>query len=161
MSMIGNYISVAPDDVAKVQTAGSFAENLIDGDDGELSLSIEKSWQAIHFVLNGDPWECKGPLGNAVLGGREVGEDMGYGPARFLTPAEVAETAKALEEVTTEQFTERLSKANFKKAEIYVFNDEDPNDPDIVEELVGYFEDVKKFFREAANKKNGMLLFIG
>ena len=160
MSMMGNYISVTPDDVEKIKADEGHVEELLDQSDGELALCIEKSWQAIHYVLNGDPWKGSGPLGNAVLGGRDVGEDMGYGPARFLTPDEVSETAKALDSITVAKFTEMLSKVNFEAGEIYVFSGEDPNDPDIVEELGGYYGDVRTFFHDAANGKRGMLLFL-
>ncbi len=33
-------------------------------------------------------------LSQAILGGAEIGEDLGYGPARYLTPGHVSETAK-------------------------------------------------------------------
>jgi hypothetical protein len=38
-----------------------------------------------------------GPLGQAVFSGTEVGEDQGYGPARYFTPAQVTEIASALQ----------------------------------------------------------------
>jgi hypothetical protein len=36
----------------------------------------------------------------------------------------------------------------------------DPTDPDKIEWLAGYFDDLKRFFDDAANKKHGMLLFL-
>jgi len=38
-----------------------------------------------------------GPLGQAVFGGTEIGEDQGYGPARYFSPAQVAEIAAAFQ----------------------------------------------------------------
>ncbi len=126
-----------------------------------MALSIEKSWQAIHYILNGDPWQGTGPLGNTVLGGREIGEDLGYGPARFLTPEQVKETSKALDAFTPEQFTERLRDADFEANDIYVFSGEDPNDPDVIEELVGYYGDIRTFFKNSAGKNHGIVLYLG
>lgn len=160
MSMNGCYISVKPTDVEKLQANDEFVDQIIEESDSD-ALSIEKSWQAIHFLLNADPWKCTaGPLGNAVLGGRDVGEDMGYGPARFLTPEEVSATATALEAIDTEQFANRVTQADFRSADIYVFSEENPKDPDIVAELVGYYGEIRSLFRDAASKQHGMLLYI-
>jgi hypothetical protein len=63
-------------------------------------LRIDKSWHGIHFLLTGSAWGGKPPLSNAVLGGKEFGQDLGYGPARYLTPDQVKEVAAALDEIT-------------------------------------------------------------
>src|SRR5262245_9012884 len=56
-------------------------------------LDIDKTWAAIHFLLTGEtPYadEPRTPLGDAVFGGNWLGDvDVGCGPARYLTPAEV------------------------------------------------------------------------
>jgi hypothetical protein len=75
-------------------------------EDGRLSrsLDIDKTWHIIHFLLNGDAWEGSGPLFDAVLGGSQLtDEDIGYGPARFISPAEVAATAHALRSISGEE----------------------------------------------------------
>src|SRR5512138_1718613 len=66
----------------------------------ENEVSLEKMWQALHFVLNGTVERVEGPLGHAILGGKELGPDVGYGPARILLPDEVKATAAALARVT-------------------------------------------------------------
>lgn len=40
-------------------------------------LSLNKAWHAVHFVLAHTQFEPTAPPGNAVLGGREVGPDLG------------------------------------------------------------------------------------
>lgn len=63
-------------------------------------LSLDKSWHGVHYVLCGDPEAGTSLLGQAVLGGTALGDDAegfsGYGPARYFTPAKVAELADAL-----------------------------------------------------------------
>jgi Domain of unknown function (DUF1877) len=61
------------------------------------SVSIDKAWQGLHYLLCGALEPAPGPLGQAVFGGTEIGEDQGYGPARYFTPAQVAEIAGALQ----------------------------------------------------------------
>lgn len=61
------------------------------------NVSIDKAWHGLHYLLCGAPEPAPGPLGQAVFGGTEIGEDQGYGPARYFLTAQVAEIASALE----------------------------------------------------------------
>ena len=67
------------------------------------SVSIDKAWHGLHYLLCGAPEPAPGPLGQAVFGGTEIGEDQGYGPARYFTVAQVAEIAGALQSPSLEQ----------------------------------------------------------
>src|SRR5262245_28760066 len=59
------------------------------------ALDIEKTWHAIHFLVVGDAWEVRAqePATLCILGGEELGDDGGYGPARLHGPAAVAAIA--------------------------------------------------------------------
>ena len=72
-------------------------------------LDIDRSWHAIHFLLNGDAWEGEPPLVNAVMGGMPIGEEeIGYGPARFLCPEEVGSVANAMVDISKDQRLEKF-----------------------------------------------------
>ncbi len=60
------------------------------------SISLDKAWHGLHYLLCGAAEPAPGPLGQAVFGGDEIGEDMGYGPARCFTVAQTSEIAQAL-----------------------------------------------------------------
>src|SRR6516165_8261013 len=60
------------------------------------SVSIDKAWHGLHYLLCGAAEPAPGPLGQSVFGGTEIGEDQGYGPARYFSPAQVVEIAAAL-----------------------------------------------------------------
>ena len=60
-------------------------------------ISLDKAWHGLHYLLCGALEPAPGPLGQAVFGGTEIGEDQGYGPARYFSPAQVAEIAAALQ----------------------------------------------------------------
>jgi hypothetical protein len=66
------------------------------------SVSIDKAWHGLHYLLCGTPDPAPGPRGQAVFGGTEIGEDQGYGPARYFSPAQVAEIAAALQSPSLE-----------------------------------------------------------
>jgi hypothetical protein len=60
------------------------------------SLSIEKAWHGVHYLLCGEVEPGAALLSQAILGGTELGGDMGYGPARYFTPDQVLGIAKEL-----------------------------------------------------------------
>jgi Domain of unknown function (DUF1877) len=60
------------------------------------SISLDKAWHGLHYLLCGAVAPTPGPFGQAVFGGGEVSEDNGYGPARCFTAAQVSEIADAL-----------------------------------------------------------------
>lgn len=60
------------------------------------SISLDKAWHGLHYLLCGSAEPQPGPLGQAVFGGTEIGDDMGCGPARCFTVAETSDIAQAL-----------------------------------------------------------------
>lgn len=64
------------------------------------TLSLDKAWHGVHFLLSGETEPGTALLSQPVLGGTPLGEDdegfSGYGPARYFTPVQVTELANAL-----------------------------------------------------------------
>src|SRR5205814_4561024 len=77
-------------------------------------ISLDKAWHGLHYLLCGAAEPAPGPLGQAVLGGTEIGEDLGYGPARYFTAAQTSQIAQALQPPGLEATV----RAPFKLAEI-------------------------------------------
>ena len=67
------------------------------GDGAANQISLDKAWHGLHFLLCGAAEPTSDPLGQAVFGGDEIGDDMGYGPARYFTAAKTSEIAEALQ----------------------------------------------------------------
>jgi hypothetical protein len=67
------------------------------GEPAARSISLDKAWHGLHYLLCGSAEPGPGPLGQAVFGGTEIGDDVGYGPARCFTAAETSEIAQALQ----------------------------------------------------------------
>jgi len=163
MSMIGNYLRVPGGRLARLREDPSDILELLYPDDGNgehpdgMHLDIDKSWHAIQFLLTGDPWEAKPPLQNAVMGGVELGEeDVGYGPARGLSTADVQAVSRALSAVSGEQLWSRFDAEKFANAEIYP----EGWSADGREYVVGYYETLRAFFAEAADAGDAMILYL-
>jgi hypothetical protein len=121
-------------------------------------LDIDKAWHGLHFLLCGSAGEALGPLGSAVLGGKEIGADSGHGPARYLEPPEVNAIAHALGSLTSEVLAERFDPAALDQHKVYpgrwVANDEHK------EWLCDAFSQLQSFYRSAAEAGHAVLLYI-
>ncbi|HEU0013484.1 MAG TPA: YfbM family protein [Longimicrobium sp.] len=131
---------ISPDDVAPV-------------------LDIRKNWHGLHYLLTGSEAGGEGPLARAVLGGREIGDDMGYGPVRLLDAAEAAAAAEALDAVRVEDLTGRFDPEAMEIAGIYPSGWGDP-DYDALDDLLTAFELVRGYYLDAQAAGQAMLLAI-
>jgi len=132
-----------------LQDAGVF------GDDPRVR-NLQKSWHALHYLLCGSADPVDTALGKAILGGEEIGPDVGYGPARLLTPDEVRVVAQALAAVSKPELAARCDRRAMKSAEIYACRGTD-DDIDLALEC---FDDVQALYADAAVHGNAVLLYI-
>lgn len=120
-------------------------------------LDLHKSWHCLHFLFTGKAEGGDGtPLGDAILGGDEIGgdaADTGYGPPRALSPAKVRAVAAALAEFPIDQKTQSFDVKAADNAGVYVPQHEPA-------ELKEYFTQLREFYQDAAGKGNAVLLWI-
>lgn len=162
MSMIGNFLAVSQSALAALVADPASVESVIypDSDpDPETHLDIDKSWHAIHYTLNESPWGGEGPLAAVVLGGQELGEDIGYGPARYLAPPEVAAVASALELVAPEDFSAKFNPAALDAAEIYPQGWEDSM-PEALDYVLDNYRQLRAFYKAAASRGEAVLVYL-
>jgi Domain of unknown function (DUF1877) len=124
-------------------------------------LDVDKAWHGLHFLFTGEAWSGEPPLGFIVAGGAEVGdEDVGYGPARAFTSAELREISAALERITRDELARRFDPARMMELGIYPeIWDRDPADDDTLEYLLEYFDLLKDFVSRGAGSGRAMLVF--
>jgi len=128
---------------------------LQDGPD-EDGLRLEKSWHVLHYLLTGTTKEAPPPFGNAIMGGEEIGEERDYGRVRFLTTPQVREVTAALASVTKEELFRRCDIQVMAAAKvIYACRDESE-----LALALHYFEQVSRYYADAADRGNAMLLYV-
>ena len=120
-------------------------------------LSIEKAWHGVHYLLCGAADAAPGSLGQAILGGTEIGPDRGYGPARYLTAQEVREVAEGLSQVTKEVLLERYDPDTMDRLKVYPGHWSDPENREWLTEA---FADVLDFYTSVAARGNAVLLYL-
>jgi hypothetical protein len=162
MSMIGNYRRISRRQLAALRANPASMIDFLYPDDqrpfsADEHLDIDKSWHAIHYLLNSDTWEGE-PFFDVVLGGTELGEDIGYGPARYLSPKEVQAVANALQELPAFEVLERFDAQRLNDAEIY------PHGWSGSPEELDYIRDnylaLTEYFRKVAEAKDAMLIYL-
>jgi Domain of unknown function (DUF1877) len=123
MGMVGCFAAVDRETFVRLKSDPSLIEVYLypnDGDDeAPNSIDVDKAWHGIHFMLTGKADGGDEPLALAVLGGEEVGGDVGYGPARFIEPEQVKAVAQALNALSVEAFAARFAPEPMQKAEVY------------------------------------------
>lgn len=161
MSMIGNFFAIEEAKAKELMSNPDSIEEFIYSeespiDESENFLDIDKSWHGIHFILTNNVWEGEPPARDVILGGEAVGEDVGYGPARFLSVEEVKKVNSYLSGINSNYIKEKYNPEELEKNEIYPngWGDED------YDYLVGYFEDLKKFYEKAASENKMVIQYL-
>jgi hypothetical protein len=126
----------------------------------ESALSLEKSWHGLHYVLTGTAWEGTPPLNFIAGGGQPVGdEDVGYGPARLLPPADVKALDTALNAFSDQDFARKFDPHGLTAADIYPQIWDEPLE-DLLQEYNGYFHELKSLIKQAAGSGSAILVAI-
>lgn len=132
------------------------AQGITPSDFGE-PVCILKAWHGLHFLLAGTTSEQIEGAGSAVLGGEELGDDLGYGPVRVLGEDQVAAIAAALELVTPEVLLDTYDAEAMEAAQIYPGGwGESENRDWLVEAL----QEVREYYLRARDSRMAMLLYM-
>lgn len=159
MSMIGSYKRVSAATLDELLADPDKISEVIEleEEDGTGFFDIDKAWHIIHFLLNDDPWKGPWPTVGAVLGGTELSEEeVGYGPARYLTPPQVAEVAAALADIPGSTLWSRFDVARIQAADIYPKGWTAGDAPYVLE----HYSSLQKYLRDAAQAGDGMILYL-
>jgi hypothetical protein len=172
MSMIGQFISVTPGELDEYLNDSSLLEKRYitafeddDSDDDDPAFfDVHKAWDAISFLLTGCSQEqfnnAAPPLSWVIFGDRIIDpeQNLGYGPASYLTSEQVQKVHLALTDVSVDDLKKNYDGKKMTALEIY------PGDwTDSVESedwLFLFFEKLKIFYANAAENKSAVITFL-
>ena len=152
---VANLARAMRDAAEQLHDAGGTKPGELDGL-GDLAR-LDQAWHGLHFVLTGSTDSTDGELGQAVLGGVEVGDDLGYGPARVHDPSAVTRIAHALTALSPNDVRERYNPAAMDAAQIYPGSWHQPENLEWILEKV---ELLREFYRAVAARGNGVVLYL-
>jgi len=117
-------------------------------------LSLEKAWHGVHYLLTGEAESSTG----AVLGGTEIGDDGGYGAARYFTAAEVSSLATELDNASSgDVLHARYAPGRMNDLAIYPGGWDDPESREWLIDALG---DLRRFFAEAASRGDAIIICL-
>ena len=120
---------------------------------------LDKAWHCIHFLLTGDADGGAPPAGYLMVGGHQLGDvDVGYGPARALTPSEAGDFADLIASIGKADFEERYDPAELRASDIYP-NIWDRDDGEF-DYMWSYFEQLQGFMRRTKAAGEGIIIHL-
>lgn len=130
-------------------------------------LVIEQTWHAIHFLLTGSARGGGAPMNFIAVGGAELGEDLGQGPARSFRAEDVAHLAEVLTELPVAALDERFDPAALGAADIYpgVWSQSEAEGDlrsggDLRDEVTHSYEQLRGFILDAASGHEALLVSL-
>jgi hypothetical protein len=123
---------------------------------------LDKAWHGMHFLFTGSDWEGDPPAGFLVNWGDEVGTiDVGYGPARTFTSAQVLEIEAFLAGTAEELLRSRFDQERMMELQIYpTIWDHDPDDDDTLDYVLSFYQELKKYVASAAARGWGLVEWL-
>jgi hypothetical protein len=145
---VDRQLKAANDDGATVAAPGAI-------------LDLHKSWQILHFLFTDTAFEGRAPADALLNGGKEIGQDLGHGAPRLLSPKEVAAFADFLGGQTVEGLKARIDTARMSRLEIYCAEDGDADGLEEIEaDVEAYFPMLRDFAEAAAANGDGLLIWM-
>jgi hypothetical protein len=122
-------------------------------------LRLEKAWHGLHYLLTGSATQGDEPLGFLLDGGEEVGDDLGYGPARLFDPDAVQRLDRTLAAISEGQLWSRFDPDSMQAEGVYP-GIWDESEEDLRDEYLTYYRELKAFVRRASETDNSLVLLL-
>lgn len=167
MSMIGMFVRVTETELQDYISDSTLFENLIDHEDFDENprvCNIDKTWDAISYLLTGhgpsDLSNAKPPVSWTIFGSDvlDKNQDLGYGPANYLTVEQVALLNNKLSNISSKDLEANYNADKMNELELY------PNSWRKAEDEMNYignhFESLKKFYSTAASNRQAVICYL-
>jgi Domain of unknown function (DUF1877) len=175
MSMICWVLGLLPAQIRALRATPSLATDVAlaaQGDEsGELdqlgplqeALDLEKSWHILHYLFTGSLDDMSSP-GAALLSGEDLGEDVGYGPARLHGENQTAAFAHFLETLDLASLHARVNYTEMASIGVYSIPRGSAAvagyESELRDEVGYYFPRLRDYVLQVAEKHGGLLTWI-
>lgn len=159
--MIGNLRPASDSEIERLlENPADITRFLYGSEAGEHErVNLKKAWHAIHFVLTGSRLGGDEPLNFLIAEGTLVGDvDVGFGPARVLTSAQVQSIAQALAPIEPDDLARRVDLRKLDDEVIYPGNWQ--RDGIGVDYVVDNYRTMRSLIDRAAGQGKGLVLYI-
>jgi len=161
MSMIGNVIRVSREELNEFLKDSTLCDEKVEAvgaENEDWFLDLGKFWEGIQYILTGEGiTEISEPdiLTRAFYTFQllDIEQDLGHGPAQYLTSEQVKETSAALEGFDVKSIDGNDMIAKNIYPEIW-------REPEAIKYLHETWNEFKKFYKIAAEKDQAILTFV-
>lgn len=164
MGMTASFVAVSPAELESLINDATDLSDLLFERLGESepsqAVDIDKSWAAIHFMLTGSQWGGNPPESLPILGGVEIGPDIGYGPARYLDPSSVQKAYAVLYALPTDELKKRFIPEKLEAADIYPSGIWIEEGEEGSEYIAHWYEQLRFFYRAASERGDAVILAV-
>jgi len=159
MSMMREFVSLSPEELQGLLDDPEDWLTSLEDIEEERRLELGKAWHGLHYLLTGTAWDANTVAGQAILGGQQFGEDLGYGPGAYHMPDQVSEIAKELSKVSQASLIARYVPAEMDSVGVY------PNkwvrDGDEGRDwLIQSFRHLVTFYASASERGNAVIHYL-
>jgi hypothetical protein len=163
MGMIGNVLRLKDTELEEYLKDSSLLVNRIYSGNTDSSnlIDIDKAWEGIVFLLTGQCLaEADHPLTAVLFSGQLVdpNQDLGYGPAHYLRPHQVAELNDQIAIITVDDLRQRYDAAKMMELGVYPEIWDEGNDA--FDYLASYFTSVRQLYNNAARNQDAIITFV-
>ena len=133
-------------------------DGLLDSDDYETSVDLDKAWHSLHWLLNDNGGPTDDSLSETIFGGEAIGQDLGYGPVRLLPADRVRVVARALGQIEPNSLRTRMNAQAMASADIYpmIWDEDDVFDS----YLAPAYDRLRTFYTAAAAANQAVIQTI-
>lgn len=163
MSMIGNLLRVSKTELEDYLKDSSLLEDKIYDDEtvNENLVDIDKSWDGIIFLLTGQSLAtAEHNLVRVLFSGQLIDEeqDLGYGPAHYLTPEQVAELNNEISKITIADLKQKFNPKKMTEQEVYptIWDEGD----DAFDYIADGFSTLQNVFADATKNGDAIITFL-
>lgn len=168
MSMIGSFLRVSEDELKAFLNDSSLLEDRFYNEEDEETpniIDIDKAWDGIIYLLTGNGIQGA-DLSNSeglqaiIFSGQLIDpdQDMGYGPAHYLTPEQVKKFSDMLTKKTKESLFLNYNPVDMNEKGIYPVIWDEEGEAFIY--LFSYFENLRDFYAEAAKENQAIISIL-
>ncbi|NDW09575.1 DUF1877 family protein [Dysgonomonas sp. 520] len=168
--MIANFLRVSQEELDSYLKDSSLLEDRIYDDEREdedpYLLDIDKAWDGILYLLTGKGVEeidfsNSAGLHCAIFSGQMIDpeQDLGYGPAHYLTPNQVKSISNALLKKDKDDLYKVFNPEDMTDKEIYPEIWEDEGD-EAFDYLYTYFQQLQQFYDQAASEDQAVISIL-
>jgi hypothetical protein len=123
-------------------------------------VDLHKSWHMFHFLFTGHAAGGSPPGSLLMEGGEEVGEDLGYGPARLIGPTDTAAFAHFVGALSVDALKARLDGPRMAALSIYPGFDAVDAVEEYADDIEHYFPKLRDHLAAAATARQAVLVWL-